>query len=44
MAIQLAFIAAWASCSESGKYLETNLTDVDKKLLEDFIEVIALKR
>ena len=36
-AIQFAFIAAWAPRSESGKYLEPNLMDVDEMLLEDFI-------
>ena len=36
-AIQFAFIAAWASRSESGKYLEANSMDVDEMLLEDFI-------
>ena len=38
-AIQFAFIAAWASGSESGKYLEAilDLMDVDEMLLEDFM-------
>ena len=36
-AIQFAFIAAWESHSESGKYLEGNIMDVDEMSLEVFI-------